>query len=86
MPVAFFLKEKNDGMSDYFLGWTKDVSSDGTCIYAKSSHIPMVDTLLTLLVTSEVQDRPSNSDISVQIKGQVVWNDNEKQSFGVRFI
>ncbi|MDA3916907.1 MAG: PilZ domain-containing protein [Deltaproteobacteria bacterium] len=86
MPVTFFLKEKNCNMADYLFGWTKDVSADGTCIHAKLSHIPLVDSQLTLLVASEIQNRFTASDISVQIKGQVVWNDNENQNFGVRFI
>lgn len=86
VPVTFFLKEKECSMSDYFFGWTKDVSSKGACIYAKLNHIPIVGSLLTLLVTPEVQNRFSDSDILVKIKGKVAWNNSDKQSFGVMFI
>jgi len=86
MPVTFFLKEKKGSMSDYFFGWTKDVSSQGACIYAKVNHIPIVDSLMTLLVTPEVQSRFSDSDVLVKIKGKVTWNNSDTQSFGVRFI
>ena len=86
IPIAFFLNERKGDMTDYSFGWTKDVSPGGVCIHAKPNHIPTIDIRLTLLVASETQNRVINSDISVQIKGQVVWNDRENQNFGVRFI
>ena len=86
MPLAFLLKEKSCDIPNYFFGWTKDVSSKGVCIHAKSNHIPIVDSQITLLVTPEMHNRFSDTDISVQIKGQVAWNDSLNQSFGVRFI
>lgn len=86
MPVTFFLKEKEGSISDYFFGWTKDVSPQGACIDTRFNNIPDIGSLLTLLVAPEKQNRFSDSDVSVPIKGKVVWNNNEKQSFGVRFI
>ena len=86
MPVTFFLKEKKGSISDYFFGWTKDVSSHGACICTKPNYIPIVDSLMTLLVTPEVQSRLSDSDILVQIKGKVTWNNSDTKCFGVRFI
>lgn len=86
MPIAFLLEETRSDMPNYFFGWTKDVSSYGACICSKPNHIPIVDSQLTLQITSKEQNRPFNSDISVQIQGKVVWNDCVNQSFGVRFI
>jgi len=86
MPIAFLLEETSRDLPNYFFGWTKDVSSYGVCICAKPNHIPIVESRLTLQVTSEAQNRLSNSNISVQIQGKVVWNDCVNQNFGVQFI
>lgn len=86
MPVTFFLKGKKGSISDYFFGWTKDVSLNGACICTKPNYIPIVDSLMILLVTPEAHNRFSESDISVKIKGKVTWNNSDTQSFGVRFI
>jgi hypothetical protein len=86
MPVTFFLKEKKGSISDYFFGWTKDISSQGTCISAKLNSIPDISILLTLLVAPEKQNRFSDSDILVPIRGKVAWNNINTQNFGVRFI
>jgi len=86
MPVTFFTKEKKVDMSDYLFGCTKDVSSRGVCIYCRPNHIPMKDSLLTLLITPEEKSRLSHTDIPVHIKGQVAWIDRDQQIFGVKFI
>ena len=72
-------------MSDDLFGCTKDVSSRGVCIYCRPNHIPMVDSLLTLLVTPEEKSRFSHTDIHIHIKGQVAWSDRDHHIFGVRF-
>ena len=86
MPVTFFLRGKKDNMSDYFFGCTKDVASCGICIYTRPNYIPIVDSLVTLLITPEEKSRFAHTDIPLQIKGQVAWRNKEQHTFGVRFI
>ncbi len=85
MPVTFFLREKKGSISDYFFGSIRDVGSCGVCIYARPNHIPMKDSLVTLMLAPEVKCRFAHTDIPLEIKGQVAWSNREQQFFGVRF-
>lgn len=86
MPVAFFLKEEGNDMADYSFGWTRDVSPHGVCVQSRPNCIPGIDCLVTLSVAYDMHDQISSSDIFLQMKGQVVWNNIENQSFGIKFL
>ncbi len=86
MPIAFFSNKKGNDMASFAFGWTQDVCSQGICVQSRPGHIPGIDSLITLSVTSEAHDQITNYGAPVEIDGQVVWNDFKKQCFGVKFV
>lgn len=85
MPVTFFLRDKKEGMSDYFFGCTKDVGTCGVCVYTRPNHIPKKDSLVTLMLAPETKSRFAHTDTPLEIKGQVAWSSRDQQTFGIRF-
>ncbi len=85
VSVAFFVSNKTLDTEHYSLGWTVDVSMHGTCIQTTPHYIPSINNLLMLQPIPEIKNEFLDSDIPVQIKGQVVWVNSKNQNFGVKF-
>lgn len=86
MPVAYSTKENPRALSGFFIGWTVNVHQQGICVRARANQMPSKGSCLTLLVTSSANDRLTNADVSVQMKGEVVWVDHRAEAFGISLL
>ena len=85
LPVAFCYLRQGADTTGFYLGKISDVSMGGVCVQGNSEFDFIAGNRLLLFVMGQKSGNAPGTELPVEIKGEVIWRDLDRRSFGLRF-